>query len=205
MGRVSKILPCLQLCRKRRPGLKPEIMEDRFFADPKEPAPRTEVRGFHRSICQPNNLTNSHRSVGGRKEHFAMPTPTHKHISSRPLTTRTQGNVMNQKGAGLSLDLQQALLAGIPTAVLVQKLREGLEATVAVTAEDGGTITDARVFPDYPTRLLYLERIILISRRSQPGASGPARKRCGCVDQSVMTNEQLEQRERWLAWRLGIG
>lgn len=101
--------------------------------------------------------------------------------------------------------LEQALLDGIPTELLLQKFREGLDATTIRTAQQDGQITDVREFPDYATRLQYLEKIALISRRYQPKTTTEhTGKDGGPIELKAFTNEQLEQRKQWLERELGI-
>jgi hypothetical protein len=101
--------------------------------------------------------------------------------------------------------LEKALLEGIPTERLLQKFDEGLEATVVKTAQVEGRITDAQEFPDYRTRLRYLEKIALISRRYQPTTSTEhTGKHGGPIELTALTDEQLKQRIQWLERELGI-
>lgn len=100
---------------------------------------------------------------------------------------------------------EKALVVGIPTATLVQKFAEGLEATVVKTAQRDGDITDVREFPDYPTRLQYLEQIVLISKRYQPKSTTEhTGKDGGPIELMALSYEELQQRKQWLERELGI-
>jgi hypothetical protein len=101
--------------------------------------------------------------------------------------------------------LQKALVAGIPTGLIVEKLREGLDATIVKTAQKTGEFTDERKFPDYRIRLRYLEKITLWSGRYQPKTpAAPAGRDGGPIDLEALTDEQLEQRKQWLLQQLGF-
>ncbi len=101
--------------------------------------------------------------------------------------------------------LEKALLIEIPTALLVQKFGEGLEATIVKTAEKDGEITDVKEFPDHPTRLKFLEKIALISGRYQPKTTTEhTGKDGGPIELRALSNEELKRRREWLERELGI-
>ena len=100
--------------------------------------------------------------------------------------------------------LEKALLEGIPTELLVQKFAEGLEATVPKVVHQDGE-SDIREFPDYRTRLQYLEKIALISGRHEPRTrTEHTGKDGGPIELTAMTHEQLKQRKQWLEEQLGL-
>lgn len=100
--------------------------------------------------------------------------------------------------------LEKALLEGIPTELLVQKFAEGLDATVPKSVYQDGE-SDIREFPDYRTRLQYLEKIALISGRHEPRTrTEHTGKDGGPIELTAMTHEQLQQRKQWLERQLGI-
>jgi hypothetical protein len=101
--------------------------------------------------------------------------------------------------------LQQAILLELPTQLLVQKFREGLDATVVQTARKDGKFTDERAFPDYRIRLRYLEKIASISGRDQPGTvEAGTDNNGGPIDLKSLTTEERRARMRWLEQQLGI-
>lgn len=101
--------------------------------------------------------------------------------------------------------MEKALLDGIPTELLLQKLKEGLSATTAKTPPKGSSTTDAKEFPDHPTRLRYIEKITLFSGRYRPKAAPRhAGKDAGPVEAKALTRDELEQRIQWLERKLGI-
>lgn len=67
-------------------------------------------------------------------------------------------------------EFDRALVMVIPTARLVQKLNEGLDATVVKTAQFKGEITDEKEYVDYPTRLQYVREVALMSKRFTPNS-----------------------------------
>jgi hypothetical protein len=101
--------------------------------------------------------------------------------------------------------LQKALLAEIPTRLLVEKFRQGLDATTVKTARKDGKFTDERTVPDYRIRLRYIEKIAAMSGRDQPQtAPTPAGNNGGQINLEDLTGEQLKQRIAWLERELGI-
>ena len=100
--------------------------------------------------------------------------------------------------------LEKALLEGIPTELLVQKFAEGLDATVPKSVHRNGR-GGTREFPDYRTRLEYLEKIALFSGRHEPRSrTEHTGKDGGPIELSALTYEQLQQRKQWLEKQLGI-
>lgn len=100
--------------------------------------------------------------------------------------------------------LEKALLEGIPTELLVQKFAEGLEATVPKAVHRNGR-GGIREFPDYRTRLEYLEKIALFSGRHEPKSrTEHTGKDGGPIELTAMTHEQLKQRKQWLEEQLGL-
>jgi hypothetical protein len=101
--------------------------------------------------------------------------------------------------------LQKALLVEIPTQLLVEKFREGLDATTVKIARKDGKFTDERTFPDHRVRLRYLEKIAAMSGRDQPQpVAAPTNNNGDPIDLKKLTGEELKERVRWLERELGI-
>jgi hypothetical protein len=100
--------------------------------------------------------------------------------------------------------LQKALLAEIPTGLLAEKLREGLNATTVKTARKDGKFTDEREFPDHRIRLRYIEKIASMSGRDQPQTVPAPTTNNGGPDLKDLTDEELKERIKWLERELGI-
>jgi len=99
--------------------------------------------------------------------------------------------------------LQKALLVEVPTQLLAQRLREGLDATTVKIARKDGKFTDERTFPDYCVRLRYIEKITAMSGRDQPQPVA-TNNNGGPINLKVLTNEELKERRKWLERELGI-
>lgn len=98
---------------------------------------------------------------------------------------------------------EKTLLDGISNELLLEKLKEGLAATSAKTRSKGETALDE--FPDHPTRLRYIEKIVLYSGRYRPKvATRHSGKDGGPAEVTTLTRDELEQRIQWLEQKLGI-
>jgi hypothetical protein len=121
------------------------------------------------------------------------------------MATNAAGRIETPEVLAAIESLEKGLLEGIPTELLIRKFAEGLDATTVKIAQRDGEITDVQAFPDYPTRLQYLEKIALISRRYQPtNTTEHTGKHGGPIELTALTREQLEQRKQWLERQLGI-
>jgi len=101
--------------------------------------------------------------------------------------------------------LQKTLLVEIPTQLLVQKFREGLDATTVKIGRKDGKFTDERTSPDYRVRLRYIEKIASMSGRDQPQTvAAPTNNIGGPIDLKALTKEELREYREWLERELGI-
>ena len=101
--------------------------------------------------------------------------------------------------------LEKSLLDGISTERLVQKLDEGLDATIPKIAVQEGQISEVQLFPDHPTRLKYAEKIALMSGRYRlKNITEHTGKDGGPIELMALTPDELKQRREQLLRELGL-